>query len=145
MNSPRILYIIRAQAGTTILRAGETGDQSYFILSGRAVAGIAPEPGKYRSLSTMTAGDFFGEIAALTGTARTADVVAEADTLLLQLSAKSLRKIMENSSMKALVDAKMSERLGRTGINELPRFVSVDQQDARELRAPQVQEQAGTA
>ena len=40
--------------------------------------GVPADDG-YRGLSTMAAGDFFGEIAALTGSARTADVVADVD------------------------------------------------------------------
>ena len=39
----------------------------------------------------MAAGDFFGEIAALTGSLRTADVVADVDTTLLEVPAEALR------------------------------------------------------
>jgi CRP-like cAMP-binding protein len=113
---------------------------AYFILAGRAVAGFAPQPGRYQSLSSMTAGDFFGEIAALTGAARTADVVAEENTTLLQVPAQALRSLMGNPALSALFLAKMTERLGRTSINELPRFAGVDQQDALELRTVQVEE-----
>src|SRR5688572_25648279 len=59
LNQARIL---EARAETTLLRHGETGDAAYFILSGKAVAGIPSEEGNLRSLSTMMAGDFFGEI-----------------------------------------------------------------------------------
>jgi CRP-like cAMP-binding protein len=127
-------HVLEASAGSTILRHGETGDVAYFILAGRAVAGFAPEPGNYRSLSSMAPGDFFGEIAALTGAARTADVVAEENTILLQVPAQALRSLMGNPALSALFLAKMTERLGRTSINELPRFAGVDQQDARDLR-----------
>jgi CRP-like cAMP-binding protein/sugar phosphate permease len=126
--------VLEAPAGATILRHGETGDVAYFILAGRAVAGIAAEQGTYRSLSSMAPGDFFGEIAALTGSARTADVVAEDHTSLLQVPAKALRGLMGNPALSALFLGKMSERLSRTTINELPRFAGVDQQDARDLR-----------
>jgi MFS family permease len=129
-----------APAGSTILRHGETGDVAYFILSGRAVAGFAPQPGRYQSLSSMTAGDFFGEIAALTGAARTADVVAEENITLLQVPAQTLHSLMGNPALSALFLAKMTERLGRTSINELPRFAGVDQQDALDLRTVQVEE-----
>ena len=66
-----------APAGTAIVRHGDTSDAAYFILDGRTVAG-REEGGEYRSLEELTAGAFFGEIAALTGVPRTADVVAEA-------------------------------------------------------------------
>ena len=42
----------------------------------------------------MTAGDFFGEIGALTGSTRTADVVADVDTTLLEVPADALRATM---------------------------------------------------
>jgi CRP-like cAMP-binding protein len=138
----RDAHIVEAAAGTTILRHGETGDQAYFILSGKAVAGFAPQPGNYRSLSSMTPGDYFGEIAALTGAARTADVVAEENTTLLQVPAQAMRVLMGNPALSALFLAKMTERLGRTSLNELPRFAGVDQQDARELRTLPVEGQA---
>jgi CRP-like cAMP-binding protein/sugar phosphate permease len=130
----RDAHVQDAPAGSTILRHGESGDVAYFILAGRTVAGFAPQPGRYQSLSTMAAGDFFGEIAALTGAARTADVVAEENTSLLQVPAQALRGLMANPALSSLFLAKMTERLGRTSINELPRFAGVDQQDARELR-----------
>jgi MFS family permease len=126
--------VVEAPAGATVLRHGEAGDAAYFIMAGRAVAGIASESGNYRSLSTMNPGDFFGEIAALTGVTRTADVVAEENTSLLQVPAKALRNLMGNPALGALFLAKMTERLGRTSINELPRFAGVDQKDARDLR-----------
>jgi len=135
-------HVVEAAAGTTILRHGETGDQAYFILAGKAVAGFAPQPGKYQSLSSMTPGDYFGEIAALTGATRTADVVAEENTTLLQVPAQAMRSLMGNPALSALFLAKMTERLGRTSLNELPRFAGVDQQDARELRTAPAEGQA---
>ena len=131
-------HVMEVPSGSTILHHGETGDAAYFILSGRAVAGFAPQPGRYQSLSTMTPGDYFGEIAALTGAARTADVVAAEDSTLLQVPASAMRTLMGNPAMSALFLARMTERLGRTSINELPRFAGVDQQDAHELRTAPV-------
>ncbi len=127
--------VFETPAGSTILRHGETGDQAYFILQGRTVAGIADQQGKYRSLSSMTVGDFFGEIAALTGAARTADVVAEENTTLLQVPAQAMRGLMGNPALSTLFLSKMTERLSRSNINELPRFAGPDQQDALELRS----------
>ena len=131
LNQSRILD---APAETTLLRHGEAGDAAYFILSGKAVAGIPSEEGNLRSLSTMMAGDFFGEIAALTGTVRTADVVASEPTTLMQVPAQALRSLMSNPAVGAIFLAKMTERLNRSSINELPRFAGYDQQVMRDLR-----------
>lgn len=127
--------VIETQPGTSILRHGDAGDSAYFILKGRTVAGTANEAGEYRSLSIMNEGDFFGEIAALTGVARTADVVAETGSTLLQVPAAALRGLMANPVMAKLFLDKMTERLQRSSIQELPRFAGVDQKDAQELRA----------
>ncbi len=127
-------HVVEVPAGSTILRHGEISNSAYFILAGRAVAGIAMGEGSYRSLSTMIPGDFFGEIAALTGAARTAEVVAQENTSLMQIPAQALRSLTGNPALSAIFLAKMTERLSRTSLNELPRFAGIDQQDARELR-----------
>ena len=112
---------IEASSGTTILSHGEIGDDAFFILSGRAIAGVATPDGGYRSLSSMTIGDFFGEIAALTGSACTADVVAEELTRLLKVPASTLRSWMQNPAVSGLFLSTIGERLNRTSIKELPR------------------------
>jgi CRP-like cAMP-binding protein len=69
----------------------------------------------------------FGEIAALTGSARTADVVAEEDSTLLEVPAETLRGLMAIPSFGQLVLGKMTERLARTtSIADLPRFGGID-------------------
>jgi CRP-like cAMP-binding protein/sugar phosphate permease len=127
--------VVDAEAGTAITRAGDTGDNAYFILSGRLVAGRATDEGRYQSLSSMGAGDVFGEIAALTGSPRTADVVAEEATTLLEVPAETLRRLMALPDFSSLVLGKMQERLSRsTSIEDLPRFGGFDQSVLRQLR-----------
>jgi CRP-like cAMP-binding protein len=128
--------VSEAPAGATILRHGETGDDAFFIMNGQAVAGLAGQDGEYRSLSTMTAGDFFGEIAALTGSQRTANVVAEEPTTLLQVPAEALRGLMSQPVISRLLLSKMNERLSRTHSSDLPRLAGLDQENLRELRRP---------
>ena len=126
--------VIEAAAGTRLMQAGEASDAAYFVLEGRAVAGIADGQGRYHSLSSMAAGDYFGEIAALTGAPRTADVVAEEPTRLLEVPATTLRVLMSQADFGQMVLARMTQRLARTSIHDLPRFLGVDQQAARSLR-----------
>jgi CRP-like cAMP-binding protein len=126
--------VVTAPAGATIVRHGEAGDAAYFVLGGRAVAGLGAPDGSYRALSNLQAGDFFGEIAALTGTPRTADVVADEPTTLLAVPAAVLRALMHNAALSQVVMKKMSERLARTYITDLPRFGGLEQGDLRELR-----------
>ena len=126
--------VVEVEPGTKLVHSGEAGDSAYFVLSGKAVAGIEDGKGSYRSLSSMGAGDYFGEIAALTGAARTADVVAEEATQLLEVPSEVLRLMMAQPDFSQLVLARMTERLARTSIRDLPRFTGLDPEAARELR-----------
>ncbi len=123
-----------APAGTTILHKGDNSNNAYFILEGKAAAG-REEGGQYHVLEELNAGDFFGEIAALTGSPRTANVVAEQPTRLLQLSAPGLRKMMADPALNRIFMSKMTERMVRMNMLDLPRYVGLDQKTLRELRA----------
>lgn len=127
--------VVDAPAGATIVRKDDQGDEVYFILAGRAVAGVATAGGNYRALETMHPGDFFGEIAALMGTPRTVNVVAAEATTLLQVPGATFRRLMEHPTLSHLVHHKFFERMARTNLGELPRFATLDQQALRELRS----------
>ena len=122
--------------GATIVGVGEVGDAAYFILDGRVAAGTPEADGGYRSLSTMEAGDFFGEIAALTGSLRTATVVAEEATTIVEVPAAALRALMTVPELGSLFLSKLTERLSRTNTADLPRFSGVDQASLKDLRTP---------
>jgi len=125
-----------AAAGTAIIRAGDASDSAFFLLGGRAVAGLSRDGEESRTLSVMAAGDFFGEITALTGGTRTADVVAEEDCTLLEVPADTLRRLVSVPEFSRLVQGKMIERLARTAsLADLPRFGGIDQGALRQLRA----------
>jgi CRP-like cAMP-binding protein len=123
-------------AGTRVVEHGETASAAYFVLDGSAAAGIPVEGGGYRGLSTMGAGDFFGEIAALTGSPRTADVVADTDSVLLEVPAASLRATMVVPEIQRLIFSTLTSRLMRTESADLPRLAGVDQESLRDLRTP---------
>jgi len=123
------------ESGATIVTVGEAGDAAWFILDGRVAAGTPTSDGGYWSLSTMDSGDFFGEIAALTGSRRTATVVAETPTTLMEVPATTLRRLMADPDLSALFLSKLTERLSRTSA-DLPRFAGVDQASLRDLRTP---------
>jgi MFS family permease len=76
----RRLTPVEVPAGRTVITAGEPGDRFYLIERGRLDARRGDEV-----LSTMTAGDCFGEIALLRDVPRTATVVATEDTVLQAL------------------------------------------------------------
>jgi MFS family permease len=131
----RSATIREVPGGTRIVEHGVVASSVYFILDGSATAGV-PVGDSYRGLSTMAAGDFFGEIAALTGSPRTADVVADADTTLLEVPAEALRATMVVPEVQKLIHATLTTRLLRTEAADLPRLAGVDQESLRDLRTP---------
>ena len=131
----RAATVLDIAEGTRIIEHGDAATSAYFILDGSTTAGIPVEDG-YSGLSTMTAGDFFGEIGALTGSRRTADVVADVDSTLLEVPADALRATMEVPEISHVVLSTISNRLQRTEASDLPRLAGIDQDDLRDLRTP---------
>ena len=138
--------IRQVPAGTRVVEHGDVASSAYFILEGNATAGI-PDEGGYRGLSTMGAGDFFGEIAALTGSPRTADVVADTDLTVMEVPAEALRTVMTVPEIRKLVLSTLTSRLLKTEAADLPRLAGIDQESLRDLRTPRriVVASAGTA
>jgi cAMP-dependent protein kinase regulator/CRP/FNR family cyclic AMP-dependent transcriptional regulator/cGMP-dependent protein kinase 2 len=136
--------VAKASPGEAILKVGEPGDAAYFVLGGKAVAGI-PENGGYRSLSAMGPGDFFGEIGALTGSTRTANVVADEETEVMEVPGETLKSLMDLPEMSTLINSKLTERLGRTSATDFVRLARPDQRDLRDLRRRRPSGRAGEA
>lgn len=63
-------------AGEYIIRQGEPGASMYFVVEGRVQISLRSSDGVERQVSSMEAGDFFGEASLLTGETRTASAVA---------------------------------------------------------------------
>jgi MFS family permease len=129
-------HIREVPEGARVVTTGELATAAYFILDGEAAAGIPQPDGSYKGLSTMATGDFFGEIAALTGSPRTADVVVTQPTTLLEVPAESLRAVMEVPEVNRLLLNTLTERLLRTNQPDLPRLSAMNQSALRELRTP---------
>jgi DHA3 family macrolide efflux protein-like MFS transporter len=128
-------------AGARVIAQGDEATSAYFILDGEAAAGIPDAEGGYRGLSTMGAGDVFGEIGALTGSTRTADVVATQPSTLMEVPTDSLRAAMQVPEVNDLMLSTLTERLNRSNQPDLPRLASMDQAALRDLRtkAPTVE------
>jgi len=123
-----------AAPGTALVKVGEAADSAFFVVRGRAVAGVPTEGGEDRSLSAMGPGDFFGEIGALTGSPRTANVIVDEAMEVVEVPAATLKALMDEPAMRVLVTSKMSERLTRTSQADLIRLAGIDQRDLRDLR-----------
>jgi putative ABC transport system ATP-binding protein len=86
----------RHPAGTTIVRKGDPGDKFYVIKSGtikivdREKLGAEQEP-------HLKSGEFFGEVALMTGEPRNATVIAETDAELYSLGKAEFAAVLKGS------------------------------------------------
>lgn len=101
---------IASGPGDVLLNKGDGGSAMYLILEG-AVEVSSKKRGQRRVLTTLGAGQLFGEAAFLMQTPRSADVTAIADTLMLSISNHAFDDLSETSPSVAL---KVLRNLSRT-------------------------------
>jgi len=101
------------QPGQIIIKEGEEGRHLYVILEGqvRVVAAIDDNESEI-TLSFLNAGDYFGEMALITGEPRSATVVAETATKTLTLNKKDFDYIiLKNPQVTLSITHILSQRL----------------------------------
>ena len=81
---------------TVIFRQGDPGDQFYVIQSGKVRVFRKDARGLETDLSILGPGESFGEMALLTGEARSANVEATDETSLMVLSKEQFERILED-------------------------------------------------
>jgi hypothetical protein len=75
----------KVAAGQVVVREGDSGDSLYLVVMGSLRVSTKGQDGEEVALAALGAGDFFGEVALLTGRPRTATVSALTDAELLIL------------------------------------------------------------
>jgi CRP-like cAMP-binding protein len=76
--------------GAFIITKNDESSTMYLLLSGRVKVSIASPEGKELALSYLDAPSYFGEMGAVDGAPRTADVIATSDVEVLSVEAKDL-------------------------------------------------------
>ncbi|MHC4820775.1 MAG: cyclic nucleotide-binding domain-containing protein [Planctomycetota bacterium] len=104
--------------GETVTLQGDTGDRMFIIETGSARVSVDVE-GPH-DLEHLASGDFFGEIALLTGSPRAATVVAQGPLHLLSLRAADVRPLLEEDEhlAKALADFAAERKMDITAIED---------------------------
>jgi MFS family permease len=126
--------VAEAPGGKMITYRGEESDTAYFILKGSVGVGYLKED-EYIILNYLHEGDFFGEVAALTGMPRTANIITEEDCEFLILPSKVVKGLTKKyPALNVLLHTMIGERLSQT---ELPGGTSYDQQLLLDLRTKQ--------
>jgi CRP-like cAMP-binding protein len=94
-------------AGTVLCREGSLGSEFFVVVDGTA---DVTKDGKV--LATRTAGDFFGEIALVATTTRTATVTATTDLRCFVLTSRAFRGVLDdNRGVERKVTQALAERL----------------------------------
>ncbi len=89
----RAVALRRVGEGEVVLDEGAGGTSFFVVASGRLAVSKRDERGEAVVLAQLGEGDFFGEMALLSGAPRAATVVAEEPCELLELGAEALRAV----------------------------------------------------
>ncbi len=84
--------------GEVVVRQGDVGDALFLIELGGAEVRVRGSGGQSTLLATLGPGDFFGEIALVTGGERSADVIATSPLTVMYLSADAYGRYLADSS-----------------------------------------------
>ena len=104
--------IRRYPLGAVLCREGRQEDTFYIILDGEARVTKYINDDEVRLLQVLRRGDFFGEIALIHETARTASVTAVSPLTVLEIRKTAFNEVMKRSSHMALAIAReLSRRL----------------------------------
>lgn len=101
---------LRYGAGETIIQEGETGSEAYFVVEGTLRVCYTDGRGDLQTVATLSRGDHFGEMSALSGEPRTSTVVADTDVKLLVQDRETFRDLLRQHPGVA---ARLSEMLER--------------------------------
>jgi small-conductance mechanosensitive channel/CRP-like cAMP-binding protein len=100
----------RYARGELILRSGEEGDSMFVIHRGEVAVDVREE-GKSREIARLGAGDVFGEMALLTGEARSADVRALSDVDVFEIHKDALHPVLaKNPELASVLSTRIVER-----------------------------------
>ncbi len=105
--------------GETIIRAGEHGRELFLMRRGSVVIRVDTA-----DVARLGPGDFFGELALLTGKERHADVVAEVETEVFEIDEKMFEEVLQSEpkiieEMSRIVAERQAELTARASGNPL--------------------------
>jgi len=87
----------RLPAGTVIFKEGDRSERFYFLLKGKVrISKIIPEVGE-EALTILEPGDYFGEMALILGTPRSAQAIAHTEVHLAVIESFTFNELLENN------------------------------------------------
>jgi cAMP-dependent protein kinase regulator len=82
------------EEGSVIVAEGDPGDSMFVVVNGEVSVNTTNAKGRRITLATLGEGEFFGEISLLTGRPRTATIITNTDSDLLELTRKDYENIV---------------------------------------------------
>jgi len=126
---------VRVAAKAQVIRRGDPGDAMYIVKEGIVRIPILDDSGREKFVARLGKGEFFGEMALLTGEPRNADVFAESEVECLVIRRAPLqeflkkhtpvasflteilgRRLLEGNNIKQVGKYKLVGELGRGGM-----------------------------
>ncbi|HEY6138946.1 MAG TPA: mechanosensitive ion channel family protein [Thermoanaerobaculia bacterium] len=116
--------------GEAVLRRGAAGDSMFVIHSGSVSVRFADDsPQGWHEVAQLGPGSVVGEMALLTGEARTADVVATSDVVAVEIGKESLQPILHGSpDLADAISEKVMERR-----DHLASILSMEKEEERSV------------
>ncbi|MHB1947806.1 MAG: patatin-like phospholipase family protein [Gammaproteobacteria bacterium] len=102
-------------ANSVIVREGDYGDKVYFIMEGTAEVYILDKEGKEHTITTLSEGNYFGELAVLVDGFRNNSVKAKTLCKLLSLTKDKFNTLISSNLLVSVaLNKALSQRLGET-------------------------------
>ena len=107
--------------GERVVHQGDPGDAMYVVLEGSAVVTVRSDDGSEREVARLSRGEFFGEMALLTGEPRSATVTAAEDLAVVVVHKRSLQTVLQQRPglMQEMAEIVEARRQGLRAIRDL--------------------------
>lgn len=96
------LQLVDFKAGEILFNEGDPGDAFYVIVDGKVTVFVTDEKGKTSEVAKLTKNECFGEMALLTGSARTASIRAMTDVTVIKLLKQDFDHVMKQNQFLAV-------------------------------------------
>ncbi len=90
------MEVIQIRQWQDVVHQGDPGDAMYLILEGELRVRLMID-GKETIIATLAAGEFFGEVALFDQGARSADVIANQNSVLLKITAEAFSNLLASA------------------------------------------------
>jgi cAMP-dependent protein kinase regulator len=105
--------------GDTVVREGDPGDSLYLIAEGHVTVLTSDPGGRDVPLARLGPGDFFGEVAVLTGRPRTATIVVSDPVTVIEIQRELLDSIFQRHPEVEIVLRRFYEKRAQATVETM--------------------------